>query len=463
MLFNSEIFLFLFLPIAYLVFWLLRSRNQRYIWLTITGYVFYAGWNWKFCFLMLFSTLVSYSAGLLFLRPGWSDKQRKYILTIPVTVDLLLLGFFKYADFTFNSAASVLSFFGHPVPVHHLNIILPIGISFYTFHTISYVVDSYRRVIKPTSDFWEFASYVSLFSQLVAGPIVRFRQIEGDLENVGTSKRGALDYIGWSYFIIGLSQKVLVADLIAVIIDPALANYRQLGTLTAWACMLGYTYQLYFDFAGYSNMAVGLGYMFGIKIPQNFNTPYKADGIEDFWRRWHMSLSSCMRDYVYIPFGGSRRGTVLLYRNLMLTMLIGGLWHGASWVFVAWGAYHGVLLCLNRAFSDQWEKIWRPARLVFTFFLVVIGWVFFRSTDFSMASFMLRKMFDFTPSAGITSLLTLCALILVAFAFAHWGKNTFEMKHIWGLAMRCTLLGTFAICVVRIVTGPSTPFLYFQF
>jgi alginate O-acetyltransferase complex protein AlgI len=463
MLFNSEIFLFLFLPIAYLVFWLLRSRNQRYIWLTITGYVFYAGWNWKFCFLMLFSTLVSYSAGLLFLRPGWSDKQRKYILTIPVTVDLLLLGFFKYADFTFNSAASVLSFFGHPVPVHHLNIILPIGISFYTFHTISYVVDSYRRVIKPTSDFWEFASYVSLFSQLVAGPIVRFRQIEGDLENVGTSKRGAQDYIGWSYFIIGLSQKVLVADLIAVIIDPALANYRQLGTLTAWACMLGYTYQLYFDFAGYSNMAVGLGYMFGIKIPQNFNTPYKADGIEDFWRRWHMSLSSCMRDYVYIPFGGSRRGTVLLYRNLMLTMLIGGLWHGASWVFVAWGAYHGVLLCLNRAFSDQWEKIWRPARLVFTFFLVVIGWVFFRSTDFSMASFMLRKMFDFTPSAGITSLLTLCALILVAFAFAHWGKNTFEMKHTWGLAMRCTLLGTFAICVVRIVTGPSTPFLYFQF
>ena len=463
MLFNSEIFLFLFLPIAYLVFWLLRSRNQRYIWLTITGYVFYAGWNWKFCFLMLFSTLVSYSAGLLFLRPGWSDKQRKYILTIPVTVDLLLLGFFKYADFTVSSAASVLSFFGHPVPVHHLNIILPIGISFYTFHTISYVVDSYRRVIKPTSDFWEFASYVSLFSQLVAGPIVRFRQIEGDLENVGTSKRGALDHIGWSYFIIGLSQKVLVADLIAVIIDPALANYRQLGTLTAWACMLGYTYQLYFDFAGYSNMAVGLGYMFGIKIPQNFNTPYKADGIEDFWRRWHMSLSSCMRDYVYIPFGGSRRGTVLLYRNLMLTMLIGGLWHGASWVFVAWGAYHGVLLCLNRAFSDLWEKIWQPARLVFTFFLVVIGWVFFRSTDFSMASFMLRKMLDFTPSAGITSLLTLCALILVAFAFAHWGKNTFEMKHTWGLAMRCTLLGTFAICVVRIVTGPSTPFLYFQF
>jgi len=376
---------------------------------------------------------------------------------------LLLLGFFKYADFTVSSAASVLSFFGHPVPVHHLNIILPIGISFYTFHTISYVVDSYRRVIKPTSDFWEFASYVSLFSQLVAGPIVRFRQIEGDLENVGTSKRGALDHIGWSYFIIGLSQKVLVADLIAVIIDPALANYRQLGTLTAWACMLGYTYQLYFDFAGYSNMAVGLGYMFGIKIPQNFNTPYKADGIEDFWRRWHMSLSSCMRDYVYIPFGGSRRGTVLLYRNLMLTMLIGGLWHGASWVFVAWGAYHGVLLCLNRAFSDLWEKIWQPARLVFTFFLVVIGWVFFRSTDFSMASFMLRKMFDFTPSAGITSLLTLCALILVAFAFAHWGKNTFEMKHTWGLAMRCTLLGTFAICVVRIVTGPSTPFLYFQF
>jgi alginate O-acetyltransferase complex protein AlgI len=227
--------------------------------------------------------------------------------------------------------------------------------------------------------------------------------------------------------------------------------------------MVGFTYQLYFDFAGYSNMAVGLGYLFGIRIPQNFNTPYKADGIADFWRRWHISLSSCLRDYVYIPFGGSRDGGLITYRNLLLTMLIGGLWHGASWVFVVWGGYHGVLLCLNRALSDGWGRIWRPARLVTTFILVVIGWVFFRSTDFTMASYLLGKMFHYTPSVGITSLSTLRALIILAFAFGHWGKNTFEMKHEWGLAMQCIWLFLFAICVLRIITWPNTPFLYFQF
>ncbi|HWE50626.1 MAG TPA: MBOAT family O-acyltransferase [Bryobacteraceae bacterium] len=463
MLFNSEVFLFLFLPVAYWVFWLLRARKQRYIWLTITGYAFYAGWNWKFCFLMLFSTLVSYTAGRLFLMPGWTPRQRKWILGIPVTVDLLLLGFFKYADFTLQSFSSLLSFTGHPVHVPHLNIVLPIGISFYTFHTISYVVDSYRGNITPTADLWEFASYVSLFSQLVAGPIVRFRQIEGDLENLGTASRGALDSIGWSYFVIGLSQKLLIADLIAAIIDPALANFWPLGTVTTWACMLGYTYQLYFDFAGYSNMAVGLGYLFGIRIPQNFNTPYKADGIADFWRRWHISLSSCLRDYIYIPLGGSRDGTGATYRNLMYTMLIGGLWHGANWTFVVWGAYHGILLCLNRIFDDQWRRIWRPARLAITFLLVVIGWVFFRSRDFRMAAHLLRNMFAWVPSGNILASETLAGLLLVAFAFAHFGRNTFEMNHKWSFGMTCVWVSLFGVCLLRIVTSNGSPFLYFQF
>jgi alginate O-acetyltransferase complex protein AlgI len=463
MLFNSEVFLFLFLPVAYRVFWLLRNKRQRYVWLTITGYVFYAAWNWRFCFLMLFSTLVSYSAGLLFLKPGWSPRQRKWILAVPVTADLLLLGFFKYADFTLQSASSLMSVFGHPVNVPHLNIILPIGISFYTFHTISYVVDSYRGTITPTNDLWEFASYVSLFSQLVAGPIVRFRQIEADLENLGAAHRGVFDSIGWSYFVIGLSQKLLIADLIAAIIDPALANYTRLGTWTTWAVMLGYTYQLYFDFAGYSNMAVGLGYLFGIHIPQNFNTPYKADGIDDFWRRWHMSLSSCLRDYIYIPLGGSRTGTAGTYRNLLFTMLLGGLWHGANWTFVIWGGYHGLLLCVNRVFNASWEKIWRPARVIVTFLLVVIGWVFFRAKDFSMAARLLKNMFVWTPSVSIVAAGTLTVLLVVAFGFAHFGRNTFEMKHNWGLAMRCVWLAAFAICVLRIVTAPGSPFLYFQF
>jgi alginate O-acetyltransferase complex protein AlgI len=463
MLFNSEVFLFLFLPIAYVVFWLLCSKRQRYVWLAVTGYVFYAWWNWKFCFLMLFSTIVSYTTGLLLLREDWTERQRRYVMVVPVTVDLLLLGFFKYANFTLSSLARASALFGHSVPVHHLNIVLPIGISFYTFHTISYVVDCYRRVVKPTRDFWEFASYVSLFSQLVAGPIVRFRQIESDLDHIDSIPRGKYINIGWSYFVIGLCQKVLLADLIAVVIDPALARYDQLGTVTSWACMLGYSYQLYFDFSGYSNMAVGLGYLFGIHIPQNFNTPYKADGIADFWRRWHISLSSCLRDYLYIPLGGSRGGVGMLYRNLMLTMVIGGLWHGANWTFVAWGAYHGGLLCLNRAFEANWERIAAPVRRSITFVLVIVGWVLFRSTNFNMARALIGKMFWIAPSAAVTAFQTLLALLVVALLFAHFGKNAFEMTHVWGLAMRCVLVVAFLVCVIRIVTSQGTPFLYFQF
>jgi alginate O-acetyltransferase complex protein AlgI len=463
MLFNSPIFLFVFLPIAYWVFWLLRTKRQRYVWLTLTGYAFYAGWNWKFCFLMLFSTLVSYTAGVLFLREGWTARQRKRILWVPITVDLLLLGFFKYADFGLRSVSDLLAAAGHPAAIPHLNIILPIGISFYTFHTISYVVDSYRGTIRPTRDFWEFASYVSLFSQLVAGPIVRFRQIEEDLEKVGEVQCGTFDHVGWSYFVIGLAQKMLIADSIAAIIDPALKNYHQLGTLTAWAVMLGYTYQLYFDFSGYSNMAVGLGYLFGIHIPQNFNSPYKADGIADFWRRWHISLSSCLRDYVYIPLGGNRRGTAGVYRNLLATMLIGGLWHGANWTFVVWGAYHGGLLCIERIFREAWETVWQPVRVAVTFVLVIIGWVFFRATDFAMAAGLLQRMFLFAPSGAITAGGTLGVLLVVAFAFGHFGRNTFEMTHEWSFEMRGVLLAVFAVCLLRMITWPDSPFLYFQF
>ena len=216
----------------------------------------------------------------------------------------------------------------------HLNVILPIGISFYTFHTISYIVDSYRGVIKPTRNFFEFSAYVSLFSQLVAGPIVRFRQIEQDLENLGAADRTRWLSRGISFFVIGMVEKVVVADTLAAFVDPALASYTTLSTGGTWLAMLGYTFQLYFDFSGYSTMAVGLGYMFGLRIPQNFKSPYKALDPSDFWRRWHISLSTCMRDYLYISFGGNRGTTFQTYRNLMLTMLIGGLWHGAAWTFV---------------------------------------------------------------------------------------------------------------------------------
>src|SRR5713226_5496169 len=328
MLFNSLPFLFVFLPVAYLGFWKLKKKNHRFVWLTLTGYIFYGMWNYKFCALMALSTLVSYLAGLGFLR--WQEPRiRKLCLVVPITVDLLLLGFFKYFNLFLDTLTHLSSWLHTPMHLHALNIVLPVGISFYTFHTITYIVDSYRRVVVPTKNVFEFSCYVSLFSQLVAGPIVRFRQVQADLENLGRTDRQRWLDRGWSFFAIGMMKKVLIADTIAAVINPAVKDYGNLSTYGAWLCVLGYTYQLYFDFSGYSDMAVGLGYLFGIRLPQNFNSPYKAANIAEFWRRWH----------------------------ILLTMLLGGLWHGASWTFVFWGGYHGALLCLYRVYRERWDKL----------------------------------------------------------------------------------------------------------
>jgi alginate O-acetyltransferase complex protein AlgI len=464
MLFNSAIFLFAFLPLTYAVFWALRTARARYVWLTITGYVFYGYWDWRFCFLMAFSTLVSYVAGLGFLRWDQDDRKRRLCLWVPIVVDLALLAFFKYANWGFDTARTVVQWMGADVRLPHLDVILPIGISFYTFHTISYIVDSYRRVIRPTRNLWEFSAYVSLFSQLVAGPIVRFRQIEEDLEALGSSDRTRWLGRGVSFFIVGLVEKVLVADSIAAFVDPALSRWETLSTLGAWVAMVGYSFQLYFDFSGYSTMAVGLGYLFGIRIPQNFNSPYKALDPSDFWRRWHISLSTCIRDYLYIPFGGNRHGELKAYRNLLLSMLIGGLWHGASWTFVVWGAYHGVLLALYRRFAGSWDRLPGAARQGAMFLLALVGWVFFRAVDFRMAMGLLRTMF--VPTAG--ALVDQLPLALLVLAIAAWwamvGPNAFDMSHrLAGFRRRAAVTAAFAASLALVFGTRSSPFLYFQF
>jgi alginate O-acetyltransferase complex protein AlgI len=462
MLFNSFVFLVLFLPITNNVFWTLRTARSRYVWLTVTGYVFYGYWDARFCLLMAFSTLVSYTAGLGFLR--WTDpKHRKLCLVLPITVDLLLLGFFKYANFTLDSFRTVIHWMGTDIHVPHYNIILPIGISFYTFHTISYIVDTYRGVIRPTRNFFEFSAYVSLFSQLVAGPIVRFRQIEEDLEALGQARRSQWRYRGISFFVVGMVEKVLIADTLAAFVDPALANYHNLSTAGAWLAMLGYSCQLYFDFSGYSTMAVGLGYLFGLRIPQNFNSPYKSLDPSEFWRRWHISLSTCMRDYLYIPFGGNRGTEWQTFRNLMLTMLIGGLWHGASWTFVAWGAYHGLLLAGYRRIAGTWNSLPTWVRRPSMWLAVVVGWVLFRSHTFEMAITLLRKMFS--PVAG--TLVPNASLALIALSVAAvWataGPNAFDMKHERSFRMELVLATAFGACLAIIAGSRSSPFLYFQF
>ncbi|HEV1996247.1 MAG TPA: MBOAT family O-acyltransferase [Candidatus Acidoferrum sp.] len=463
MLFNSLGFLFLFLPIVYFGFWRLRTKNQRYIWLTIAGYIFYGTWNYKFCALMAFSTAVSYFAGLGLLVTT-NPRRRKLFLILPVTADLLLLGFFKYFNFTLISFAAVASWFHFPFHPPALSIILPVGISFYTFHTISYMVDAYRGVITPTRNFWEFSCYVSLFSQLVAGPIVRFRQVEADLDDLDRASRTRWLDIGWSFFAIGMMKKVLIADTIAAVIAPAWKDAAHFSTATAWLCVLGYTYQIYFDFSGYSDMAVGLGYLFGIRLPQNFNSPYKALNIADFWRRWHISLSSCLRDYLYIPLGGSRGSAPwLAYRNLLITMLLGGLWHGANWTFVFWGGYHGVLLCLYRLFREEWDGLPASLQRTATFFLVLLGWVVFRADNFGVAAIVLTRMFSWSSGFALPGLVGLLSALVIAGPIAHFAPNTFEMKHEWRPWAVAAIVIGYAAALFSIAGGQPSPFLYFQF
>ena len=465
MLFNSLEFICAFLPITYVVFWSLRYARSRYVWLTITGYVFYGWWDWRFCILMAFSTLVSYTAGVAMLRYPVGSPARKRCLILPIVADLSLLAFFKYANFGLETAHSIAGLLGISAPLPHLNIVLPIGISFYTFHTISYIVDCYRGTIKPTRNLWEFATYVSLFSQLVAGPIVRFRQIEADLEAIGSASRTRWLGRGVSFFCIGLVEKVLIADTLAALVDPSFARWSELSTAGTWLAVLGYTFQLLFDFSGYSTMAVGLGYLFGIRIPQNFNSPYKALNPSDFWERWHISLSSCLRDYLYVPLGGNRDGTVRTYRNLMITMLFGGLWHGASWSFVFWGFYHGMLLCVYRVFREPWDRLPALLRQFVMFALVIVGWVFFRAPTFSVALGVLHNMV--IPTSGLViSDVQVQLVVVVGLIAAVWsmrGPNVFEIHHEWSPRRKVTLAAAFGAGLALIITARPSPFLYFQF
>jgi len=463
MLFNSFVFLLAFLPITYGVFWLLRSSASRYVWLTITGYVFYGYWDPSFCVLMAFSTLVSYFGGLGLLK-ATTSQGRKWCLWLPVAADLSLLAFFKYANFGLDSIRSAAALVGWTPHLPNVDVVLPVGISFYTFHTISYVVDAYRGVIKPTRNIFEYSAYVSLFSQLVAGPIVRFRQVEQDLEALGKADRSRWLVKGLSFFAGGLFTKVVIADSLAVVADSLWSSSAQLGTVSAWTAVSAYSLQLYFDFSGYSTMAIGLGYLFGIRIPDNFNSPYKSVDPADFWRRWHISLSQCLRDYVYIPFGGSRGTQLQTYRNLLLTMLIGGLWHGANWTFVIWGGYHGLALGLHRRMGSLWDGLPVSVRRAGMLVIVMIGWVFFRAPNIAAAGDMLGAMFSMSPSGDEVGVGGYAA-ILVSGAVALVLPNARQLleRDSMPLLLRLALVLGFGASLGVMSGMQSSPFLYFQF
>jgi D-alanyl-lipoteichoic acid acyltransferase DltB (MBOAT superfamily) len=391
MLFNSHEFIFVFVPLVAAVFFFLGARDRRLAlaWLLAASLAFYGWWNPRFVLLLAASTIANHLLGRAILASANTPAGRR-LLIFALALDLSVLGLFKYANFFIATldAAAGLSWGA-------LDIILPVGISFYTFTQIAFLVDAYRG----RAHAYGFAGYflfVTYFPHLIAGPILHHREIIPQIEDPATYRpRAAAFAAGLTLFAIGLAKKVLLADPLGetanAVFDAAQHGVRP-HLLAAWAGALAYTFQLYFDFSGYCDMAIGVSLLFNIRLPLNFDSPYKAASIVEFWRRWHMTLSRFLRDYLYVPLGGNRRGEGRRRINVMLTMLLGGLWHGAAWTFVAWGALHGTYLVINHAWRESGRRMPRLLALPLTFLAVVCAWVLFRSADFSSALAVLRGM-----------------------------------------------------------------------
>jgi len=392
MLFNSYVFIFIFIPITVIIFFgLIKFRliKAAILALTISSFFFYSYWNVAYLPLLLISMVFNYLVGKAITEVKLQSKQAKMFLLLGITVNLSLIAYYKYASFFLSSINNILK-----INLNIPEIILPLGISFFTFTQIAYLVDAYRGETKGTNyDLVTYGLFIGFFPHLIAGPIVlhdeiipQFRQLKNF---IFSHKNIAL---GLTLFSLGLAKKVLIADTVSPWVATVFGNAQSVNFTEAWVGALSYTFQLYFDFSGYSDMAIGLGWLFNIRFPINFNSPYKAISIIDFWRRWHITLSNFLRDYLYIPLGGSRRGELRRYGNLLTTMLLGGLWHGAGWTFVVWGGLHGLYLCINHG----WRKLNITLPKIFgwaiTFFSVVISWVLFRAYSFQDGMDILQTM-----------------------------------------------------------------------
>ena len=466
MLFNSYIFVCVFLPLILVIWWHPALTVRRRLgFLTLASYSFYGWWDYRFVSLLILSTILDFHVARR-LHATSDRPTRVRWLSVSMVTNLGLLAFFKYSGFFAVSVNAVGDWLrmGGTIPVPE--IVLPVGISFYTFQTMSYSIDIFRRKAEPTESIWHFAAYVSLFPQLIAGPIVRYGEIDDQLRNIETTINWERFAQGIIFFVVGMIQKVLLADTIAGKINPMFHDYDQLQFFAAWFAMLGYACQLYFDFAGYSNMAVGLGRMLGFEFPQNFASPYKSANIAEFWRRWHMTLSFWLRDYLFVPLGGSQKGRLLTLRNLVIVMFLGGLWHGAGWTFVIWGLYHGGLLVGHSVLRSTGQfTAPRVIRIVITFLLVVIGWTIFRSTDMAMCVDLLASMLGIhgcevhliEAVGGWSSAVILATLLAIVF----FSPNIWQVKLKANPSYAVALSLAFVICVLRF--DGESPFLYFQF
>lgn len=473
MLFNSLTFVVFFAVVLFL-------HNLPFSWRTkklnllLASYLFYAAWNPPFVLLLWLSTLVDWFAARSIYRAASRHRKRAWLI-LSLCVNLGILGFFKYGEFLLANWQLLMASIGIHYQPADWSIVLPVGISFYTFQTMAYSLDVYLGRSKPTRSFLNFALFVTFFPQLVAGPIVRPTHLVPQFEQPRRASQSQLTW-GLALITLGMFQKVVIADgLLSPVADTVFGANEAVKTLDAWIGVLAFSGQIFSDFAGYSTAAIGVALCLGFSLPNNFQFPYAAIGFSDFWRRWHISLSSWLRDYLYVPLGGNRKGSVRTYANLMTTMLIGGLWHGASWTFVVWGGLHGVYLAVERWLKSRFGRstalrrtLPRILLALFTYGLINVTWVFFRAQDFPTAWRLLASMFGVTEdgSAVVSSVgILLTAIVTTGMLLTHWTMRDRSLEKIverapWWLTGTLWGLMLFSITTTQ---GSGDAFIYFQF
>lgn len=474
MLFSSMIFLWLFLPITMISYFIISAKYKN-IFLLIASLFFYSWGEPRYIIIMILSIALNYTYGI-FIDNECSNKKRRFLLIQCISLNLFILGYFKYYNFFIDSMNNL---FKSNIPIK--DIVLPIGISFYTFQALSYVVDVYRGKngngdTKVQRNIFNLALYISLFPQLIAGPIIKYKDIDEQIEH-RTIVQNDIVY-GIKRFIYGLSKKVLISNSMASVADKVFSiNSDCIGTQIAWIGIIAYTLQIYFDFSGYSDMAIGLGRIFGFKFSENFNYPYISQSIKEFWTRWHISLSTWFKEYLYIPLGGNRKGNIKTYRNLLLVFLATGIWHGASWTFVVWGLYNGLFIVIERIFLGNIlsKNKFKFLNHVYTILVFMIGWVFFRSDSISYAIEYINKLLIYSPNTSninLGDLLDSEIIFIMLIGILLSGiiqtilpkfKDILYSEESIGILECFFLFSLLFLVTLNLASGSYNPFIYFRF